>query len=143
MVATTEPQRSPSSRPTRRALLAGAAAVVPTAALPAVAICDPIADAAETDPHLAWYVEWRALLDWCNGPGPGDRDIDQFPQYHRGLELEGLIHGTPARTLAGVLVQLRVLDHWLGQSSSMNERDSAGLANALATLERLAGSAVA
>ena len=20
------------------------------------------------DPHPAWFAEWRALVDWCNGP---------------------------------------------------------------------------
>jgi hypothetical protein len=86
---------------------------------------------------------WRAVVEWCNTAEVGGRDLDEFPQYHRALELEGLIHETPARTLGGVLAQLRVLDHWLSQSSGMNERDSTGLANAIATLVRLAGEAQA
>jgi hypothetical protein len=52
-----------------------------------------------------------------------------------------VIHGTPARTLAGAAAQLRVLNHWHGEETSLNERDSAGLAHAIVTVERLAGEA--
>jgi len=57
------------------------------------------------------------------------------------VELEDLIALTPARTLAGVLVQLALLHHVIGNACAPNDVDVAGLANALATLERLAGRA--
>ena len=98
--------------------------------------------APEPDPHLAWYAEWKAALGYMNGPGGETvEDVSDLPEYDRALELEELVATTPAATLAGVLVQLRVLEYWHGDQVSLNERDSAGLANALATLERLAGEA--
>src|SRR5690242_20987588 len=88
----------------RRALLAGAALVAPAAALPAVAPVGP-------DPHLAWSAEWRILVDWCDG-STGERDLDEFPPWHRMVELERLISGTPAATLAGAVAQLRLVRHY-------------------------------
>jgi hypothetical protein len=56
---------------TRRALLA-TAAVAPASFLPAIAA----AAGEEPDPHPAWFAEWRALVDWCNGPGAdGDGEV--------------------------------------------------------------------
>jgi hypothetical protein len=104
------------------------------------AVATPIVPAGD-DPHPAWLAEWRAAIDWCNGPGPGGRDLAEFPLYHRSLELERLIGATPAATAAGALAQLRVLSHWHGNSFSLSENDAAGLANAIATLGRLAGEA--
>src|SRR4051794_35148648 len=137
MADTVIPFRSTADHPTRRALLAGAALAVPAAALPALAAA-PV----EPDPHPAWYREWEALLDWCNTPGlRGGRDLVEFPQWHRLDELEGLIGATPARTVAGAVAQLRVVNHWLGGNAYVGEAVDAGLENALATLERLAGEA--
>src|SRR5689334_3155623 len=124
----------------RRALLAGAALVAPAALLPAIAAA---AENGASDPHPAWLAEWRALIEWQDTADTGGRDLEQFPQYHRALELEGMIGGTPARTLAGVAAQLRVADHWLGGSAYAGEDVDAAIGNALATVERLAGGAPA
>jgi hypothetical protein len=43
--------------------------------------------------------------------------------------------------LTGVLVQLRVIIRWQGELSGLTHREKAGLANAIATLERLGGEA--
>jgi hypothetical protein len=138
MVMATEPRRSPSSRPSRRTLLASAALVAPATLLPALA-----AAAEEPDPHPAWHAEWRELLRWCNSGAPGDRELREFPQWDRLEELEGLIALTPARTLAGVRVQLAQLHHVVTEVGVPNDDDLTGLANAIATLDRLAGRSVA
>jgi hypothetical protein len=74
--------------------------------------------------------------------GPATRGVPVFsdlPIYHRALELEDLIGGTPAQTLAGALCQLRMLRHWCTPASMPNETLDAALENALATVEWLAG----
>src|SRR5689334_21931928 len=121
----------------RRTLLAGAALVAPATLLPAIAAVagqDP-------DPHPAWHREWRELLVWSNTADTGGRELAEFPQWHRLLELEDLISLTPARTLAGVRVQLALLHHVVSEVGVPNDDDVTGLANALATVERLAGEA--
>jgi hypothetical protein len=137
MASTTERPSSPSSRPTRRALLAGAALAAPAAVLPAVVRAAP----AGPDLHLAWSAEWRILVDWCDS-STGERDLDEFPQWHRSVELERLIAKTPAATLAGAVAQLRLLRHFVEEVGPGSEVERAGRANALATLERLAGEGV-
>src|SRR3954470_22494967 len=132
MASTTEPRRSPSSRPSRRALL-GAGALAPAGALPAIAA------AAEPDPHPAWYREWEILLEWCDTADLGGRGPAEWPKYHRSHELERLIGTTPAGTVAGALAQLRIVERWHGGTIAYSADDGAGLENALATLERLAG----
>src|SRR5689334_16006010 len=100
---------TPNLRPSRRALLTGAALVAPASLMPA------IAGAAEQapDPHLAWQREWRACLDHMDGPaGRLVGGLDELPEWHRALELEDLIGNTPTRTLTGALVQLRTIAHW-------------------------------
>src|SRR5689334_3705699 len=117
----------------RRRILATAALIAPASLLPTIA--ELAAAVANDDPHPAWYAEWNACLDWCNAPGNmGDRDAAEFPQFRRLSQLEELILPTPAATLAGALTQLRILNHWHGEETAMDERDSAGLANAIATL---------
>src|SRR3954451_15640373 len=137
MASTTERPRTPSTRPASRTLLASAALVATAALLPAIAA----AAGQGPDPHPAWLAEWRALIEWQDTTHTGGRDLEQFPQYHRNLELEGMIGGTPARTLAGVAAQLRAADHWLGGSAYAGEDVDAAIGNALATVERLAGEA--
>jgi hypothetical protein len=140
MVTTTEPRRSPEHRPTRRALLASAALMAPASLLPAIAAAAFVnRGQMDPDPHPAWFAEWRALIEWQDTTHTGGRDLEQFWQYHRTLELEELIGGTSARTLAGVAAQLRVADHWLGGSAYAGEDVDAAIGNALATVERLAG----
>src|SRR5689334_9667924 len=121
---------------TRRALLGTAALVAPVSLLPAIA-----AAAEDPDPHLAWHAEWRELHRWCDTAPLGGRDLVEFPQWHRYMELEDLIALTPARTLAGVRVQLARLHHVVSGVGVPNDDDVTGLANALATVERLAGEA--
>jgi hypothetical protein len=117
----------------RRRILAGLATTSVVAVAPAAAI------AGEADPHPVWFAEWEALVEWCNGPEPGARELEEFPQYHRSLELEDLIGTTPARTPAGAATQLRLVRYWCTPDSMPNETLDAALENALATVERLVG----
>ncbi len=95
---------------------------------------------AEPDPHLAWYAEWDRLADWCDGPGPGDRDLKDCPEWHRALELEDLIASTPARTLAGAHAQLQLARYHTSPTYIGDASDRA-LTNAMITVERLVGEA--
>lgn len=90
------------------------------------------------DPHPAWFAEWQRLVDWCDGPEPGARELRDCPEWHRCLAVEDLIATTPARTLAGALCQLRVSRYYTSASFPGDAADAA-VENALATLERLAG----
>jgi hypothetical protein len=95
--------------------------------------------AAEPDPHLAWFAEWRDAIDFMNGPVCHEvEELSDLPIWHRAVELEELIGGTPARTLAGTLCQLRMMRQWCTAESLPNEACDAALVNAMATLERLA-----
>src|SRR4051794_4480018 len=127
---------TPNLRPSRRALLASAALVAPASLLPAIA-----AAGQEPDPHPAWFAEWRALVDWYNGPGSDP--ADDCPEWRRTVELEGLAAATPARTLAGALAQLRFARAFVDEYGSLGSgvNDEAMLDGALATLGRLAGEA--
>lgn len=136
----TQPAASPCGNPhaaTRRSALRGAAATV----LAAVAVPLP-ALAARVDAHIAWDAEWQNLLAWCDGPEPGARDLDDCPPWHRMLELETLISTTPAAPMPGVLVQMRLMHFFVTKYGSLGEDGEAGIGNALATVEQLAGSTV-
>jgi hypothetical protein len=133
MATTIVPFRSTSGQATSRRTVLACIAASSAATIPAAAI------AGEADPHPAWLAEWQALVDWCNGPEPGARELEEFPQYHRTLELEDLIGATPTTTLAGASAQLRLLRYWCTPDSMPNETLNAALENALATVERLAG----
>ena len=133
MVATMAPAPSRSPyRPSRRTLLATAALVAPAFLLPAIA-----AVAAEVDPHPVWHAEWRATLAALNRPGRPDI-TDDDPDWLRLGELEELIGETPARSLAGVRVQLALVHHALSDVHSFSDGDVTALESAMATLERLA-----
>ena len=121
----------------RRALLQGAGHTAGAA----LALGVPAAIAGEAaDPHPAWYAEWRAAIDYMDGPATrGVPVLSDLPIYHRALELEDLIGGTPAQTLAGALCQLRMLRQWCTKESLPNDACDAALENALATVEQLAG----
>src|SRR4051794_24565801 len=146
MASTTENRRPPDFRPSRRALLAdslglsalGAALVAPASLLPAFAAA---AAGQAPDPHPAWFAEWRALVDWYNGPGSDP--ADDCPEWRRTIELERLAAATPARTLAGALAQLRFARAFVDEYGSLGSgvNDEAMLDGALATLGRLAGEA--
>ena len=98
-----------------------------------------------SDPHPAWFAEWRALVDRCNGPEWCRTDpLERLAALRRIVELEGLAASVPARTLAGATAQLRfargfVVDKHGTLGSAVD--DEAMLDAALATLERLAGEA--
>jgi hypothetical protein len=86
------------------------------------------------DPHPAWFAEWKPVSTWCNGPD--GRDRYERPQWSRMLELEQLIARTPAHTLEGAGVQLRMLRYWADEGLALDKEAHATLANALATLGR-------
>ena len=124
---------------TRRTLLASAALVAPAAVLPA-AVAGPMVPNGD-DPHPAWFAEWRALIDWCNGPRPdAHRELGECWQWRRALELERLAAATPARTLPGALAQLRFARAFVEEYGSLGGgvNDGPLLRGAIATLERLA-----
>lgn len=101
---------------------------------------EPVAAGASSpglDPHHAWLEEWRVLLAWCNGPGPGARDVQEFPQWHRLLELEDLIGDTPSATLAGAMTQLRFAAESIDEYHTLEERGLEAFERGLETLERL------
>ena len=113
----------------RKAL--GQLVVTSTAALAA----SPAAIAAGSDPHLAWERRLELLRAATADKEAGPLDDELYA-------LEERIAETPARSMAGVLVQLRlarraVLDQVWDESSE------AALLNAFAALERLAGRAQA
>jgi hypothetical protein len=93
----------------------------------------------EVDPHPAWLAEWQRLVDWCNGPEPGGRDMQDCPEWHRANKLEDLIAGTSARILTGAAAQLRLAHHYLTGAMPEDDASAVALAGALATLNRLAG----
>lgn len=122
----------------RRALLGTVAAAVGV-----ITIAGTASTAAETDPHPAWERQCAALLERIRG---ADLDEDEEEWLYEELErLEGLITDTPARTLAGVLAQVRLALDDVKDSSltppSVEERywPERALLNAIATLETLAG----
>src|SRR3954465_8963832 len=117
----------PNLRPPRRAPLAAPARAARAPLLPAIA-----AAGQEPDPHPAWFAEWRALVDWYNGP---DADpADDCPQQHRIIALEGLAAPTAARTLAGATAQLRFARAFVDEYGSLGSgvNDETLLASALA-----------
>src|SRR3954451_24134408 len=81
---------------TRRALLAGAAAA-PALALPAVAICEPMTDAAEPDPHPAWAQQAEATAT------PAVLLADALA-LHDLLDVPGMCESDAVRSLAEALV---------------------------------------
>jgi hypothetical protein len=94
------------------------------------------APSAEPDPHPAWYAEWKAAIDYMDGPAGWEMEtISDLPIYHRALALGDLIGTTSARTTAGVRDQLRMLRHWCTPASMPNETLDAALENALAQME--------
>lgn len=112
----------------RRNLLGRAAVTLPALALPVAASAAPV-----VDPHLDWWDEYNALADAYND-GEGE---DEGEEYEALTELEGWIADTEAETLAGVLVQLRLVDQDRGSEYNL----SAAVVNAIATLEKLTGEA--
>jgi len=84
---------------------------------------------AATDPHVEWERQLEALRVACAGKEPGPLDEEMFA-------LEDRIAETPARTMAGVMVQLRLAR----QIAIEEEWDSPGavaLRGAVGSLEEL------
>ena len=127
------PQAIPISTTSRRRLLARDTLAAPALAVPAVAL----ADTAEPDPHPAWARQAEAVIARLSTPGLVD-DEDAPELADEVCRLDDLMCYTRARTLAGVREQLvsvtRALVH-----SQPGEAEDAAIANALATIERLAG----
>ena len=122
MAQTTVPSNTPTEQPTRRSLMASVAATGVLGSMPALA---------GTDPHLAWERRLELLRAATADKEAGPLDDELYA-------LEERIAETPAGSMAGVLVQLRlarraVLDQVWDESSE------AALLNAFAALERLAG----
>jgi hypothetical protein len=110
------------------------------ATLPAAAtVASPI-----EDPHLAWErVHERARAEY---EASSDRSDERLDAHSDGVyRIEGLILLTPATTAAGAHAQLRMVHHLLETHRTLccDGREIAGMAHAIATLDRLAGRAVA
>ncbi len=98
--------------------------------------------AATVDPHVAWEREALALLDRINGEP--EMEQDRFDDLLEEWNALGeLIAETPAMTLAGVAVQLRLVKAGFEKGSAVADyaREMAA-ETALATIEGLAGGRV-
>lgn len=117
----------------RRALLerAAIAGAVVAAAAPAVTA----APATMADSHPCWWREYEALEATVEDV----EDVAYDGIIADQNELLRQIAVTPAHTVAGVLAQLRVVQ--LGMEMGEADFDAAAMANAVDTLELLAGRA--
>lgn len=113
----------------RRNLLGALAAAPVAAAAPAQAT---------TDPHAAWQREADALRACANGHNPADPLYDVF--LDAAWSLEDRICETPAATLAGITVQLRLIVQ-AHDEEAFNDSCLEGLRNAIRSLELMAGRA--
>ena len=130
---------SPNSsceQPARRALLGGIAAAG------AVADAGASVEAAIEDPHIAWVRELDLIEAHLSAEA--DRSDEQLAPFHaERRRVEELIRKTPAQTMPGVIAQLRMAHAVIGYVGSMyiDQQDLTALANAVATLEQMAGRA--
>ncbi len=122
---------------TRRRALAQLVTGVTIAALPAAATASDFH--VEIDPHPEWARQAAAIAAQLDTPGLID-DGDTGPYCDRMAALYDLICDTPARTYAGVREQIVFVKQSI-RHNCPDEREQKALANALATLERLAGEA--
>ena len=117
----------------RRDLLGQIATVTAATLLAAPA---PAIAAGEVDPHIAWEREALALRAEAAVPGLGQERFDElFEDYN---EIDDLVAETPAMTLAGIAVQLRLTRLGFAEEASEYAQETA-LETALVSLERLAG----
>ena len=91
---------------------------------------------AETDPHLAWERQASALQARVSTKPMSDAESDAV--MDEVYEFEDLIGKTPTRTVAGAMVQLRLVRNYLDLAMGISNSgcDLAAMANAFATLER-------
>ncbi len=116
----------------RRDMLGQIATVTAATLLAAPA---PAIAAVEVDPHLEWEREALALRAEAAVPGLDQERFDElFEDYN---EIEDLVAETPAVTLAGIAVQLRLTRLGFAEEASEYAQETA-LETALAALERLA-----
>ena len=104
----------------------------------ALALAAPPVAAAEfaaEDPHLEWWREHGRL----ELAGRGLDDEAYAPINETQFDLLERIATTPATTIAGALIQLRVVQ--LGIEDGKAYFDGDAVANAMATLEQLGGRA--
>jgi len=109
-------------------------------AVPPVAAADFAAD----DPHLEWERRIYALREHRAGlpdiQTTAEEDALQ-PLYDEEWALEDSVAGTPARTLAGIEVQIRTVLHTIDEGGMWSEREAQGMRNAVRSLQRLDGRA--
>ena len=144
MASTTVPSNSPPSQPTRRTILARFATGATVASVPSAALAAPASARAVdvpiwniNDPHPEWARQAQAIIKRLNTSGDipdEESDIwcDRMSRFH------DLIIDTPARTYAGIREQIAFVKQSI-RDNCPSEREQTALANALATLERLAG----
>ena len=104
------------------------------------------------EPLLAMEQEWATFRDYCNSY-PDESDAAVNPLFERLTEMERQIYVTPAATLEGVVVKLRLWSSYYAEFSSHEGfedswwrgdygpeyMDVLGFANVMRDLERLAG----
>ena len=131
---------------TRRGALIGASAAAVVAGVPGTV--------QGVEPLLAMEQEWAAFRDYCNNY-PDESDEAVNPLFERLTEMERQIYRTPAATLEGVVVKLRLWSSYYAEFSSHEGfkdswwrgdygpgyLDAMGFANIMRDLERLAGAA--
>lgn len=64
------------------------------------------------DPHAEWLARWIELNDWLCNDAPAEIDLHEFGEHDEWLNLELKIVETPVATLAGVLVQLLIVQFY-------------------------------
>lgn len=95
----------------------------------------PAVAATEVDPHIEWEQEALALRAEAATPGLDQERFDElFADWN---EIEDLVAETPAMTLAGIAVQLRLTRLGFTDEAS-NYAQEMALETALAAVERLA-----
>ena len=120
-----------STTRTRRTVLANAAAGADLA-VPAVAA----GAVADTDPHPGWHAEIERL----EAQYRGNEELYDA-NCHEIFRLETLIGQTPARTAAGVRVQLEMVLSCHRAGSILGPVEETAIENAIASVEGLAAQA--
>ncbi len=104
------------------------------------------------EPLLDLEQQWFAYRDYLNGGHPGKSDEEMDPMFARLNKMEERIFLTPAQTIQGATIKLRVWadvfsefydscyvsEWWRGDLTSMHASYK-GFAGVMCDLERLAG----